>query len=496
MRGTPHKLAFLSLLAAVGLLQVLLILGAGHGPPPGDIHDFLKGPELWAATSGAFPSLAEILGTYSPCDDYPPPLMLVGQLLVLALGRGPGLIPAANLVYLAGFALAFFTLIRRLSGSGAALLAAAMLLSQPFALWVLLAVGPEAPLLCLTTCLCLALYRADGLSRWRPTLAAVLLLGLMSLTKVTFFLHAAGPVGITVWRAVRKKQWAGLALLLGGALLLCLPWYIFNLERLLCYVSGNLAAGSSGSDDFLFRDFLPGSVARFIHAAGPVLLGGALLLAWLKPAPHDDAPPRRGVDLMFLAACCGPALALALTAGLVRGALPLLELTMGLPCALALGAHLLLTRAGVRRRLAMGVLAGALAVFNLLTFAPTARLFPPEPGTSPVSASRLHQEVARRVLNSPGVGQGPVRLVNAADLPYRVMLDPICFWWAALSQGRDMAFRCQGCREERYEMKRELEPERPPVMEVIFGGDGPAHLTVEAGVLGPAEVGVEIHPPG
>lgn len=493
MRRLPDKVIYLLPLLAVGLLQVLLIRGAGQGPPPGDIHDLLKGPELWAANGGALPTLAQILGTYSPCDDYPPPLMLLGQMLLLVCTGSLRLLPLTNLAYLAGFGLAYWVLIRRISSGGAASLALALLLTQPFALWVLLAVGPEAPLLCLTAGLCLALHDSQGLARRGPTLAAILLLGLMSLTKVTFFLHAAGPVAITVWRALRGRRWTGLLLLVGGALLLSLPWYVFNLERLLCYISGNLAAGSSGTEDFLFRDFLPGRAARVVHGLGPVLLGLLLLGVWLRPTPQDmDAGPARQPDLAFLLACCAPALLLALAIGLIRGALPLLELTVGLPAALALAAHFLLTRTAPRLRPALFAMAGSLVFFNLLSFAPMPRLLPPPPGATPVSMGRLHQEVTRTLLEDPRLGAGPVRLVNKSDLPYKVMLDPICYWWAALSQGRDLEFRCQGCREERYEMQRELEPGRQPTLEVIFGGDGPAHLKVEAGVLGPDEVSVEI----
>ena len=494
MRIRPHLLTYTILLAAVAVILVLLVRGLGHGPPPGDLHDLLKGPELWQASGGRFPSLAQILGTYGPCDDYPPPLMLVAQLLLLVSTGSIGLLLLTNLAYLAGFGLAFWLLVRRISGGGAALLALVMLLSQPFVMWVLTAVGPEAPLLALTAGLCLALYRSEGLTRRGPILAAVMLLGLMSLTKVTFFLHAAGPVAITGWRALRGRRWAGLALFLGGALLLSLPWYLYNLERLACYVSGNLATGAVGTEDFLFRDFLPGGGARIVHGLGPVLLGIALLFAWLKPARQDvNAHARDSVDLVFLAACCAPALLLALTAGLIRDALPLLELTVGLPFALALAAHLLLTRTSPGLRPALFALAGALMLFNLLTFAPPPRFSPPDPRATSASMGSLHEQVTRALLKDPRLGDGPVLLVNKADLPYKVMLDPICFWWAALSQGRDMTFRCLGCREDRYEMQRELEPaERPPTMEVIFGGEGPAHLTVEAGVLGATRVGVEI----
>ncbi len=493
MAANRDLILYSLLLVCVAGLQVLLVLGQGHGPPPGDLHDLLKGPELWQTHGGELPPLARVFGSYGACDDYPPPLMLVGQLAFLVATGSPRLLPLLNLLYLAGFGLFFWLLVRRVSGPAAALLALVMFFSRPASLWAALAIGPEAPLLCLLSALFYLLHRwrADLRRPLWPALAA-LCLGLVSLTKVTFFLHAAAPTLLVLWWSRRERR--GVALFVGVALLCCLPWYLAHLPELMCYVSSNLqpSDGADMAGDFLFKEFLPSAAARALGAlAAPGLAALLAAVLWRSSSTKPGKGPA------FLAACCVPALGLIWIASSL-GRFQLLELTVALPFALALASHLIISRGGVVARSLAFLVAGVLLVANLSNFIPEGRLERALGGGANPGAmldeTTLHEAVARqvltrRVLTQQAPAGGHVLLVNAADLPNRVMLDPICFWWAAMTLGHDLEFRCQGCRPERYEMQRELKPAAgEPAVKVIFGEEGA--LRVRAGVLAPAEVGV------
>lgn len=489
MSANRDLIFYCTILVGLAVIQVLLVMGQGRALPPGDLHDLLKGPELWQAHGGSFPPWSEIFSTYGACDDYPPPLMLVGQLLFLSATGSPRLLPLLNLLFLAGFGVFFWLLVRRASGSAAALLALMMFFSRDEAIWAALAVGPEAPLMCGLAGLFYALQRWRGDLRRPPlALAAALGVALVCLTKVTAALHMVGPVLLVLWWSRSERR--AVALFLGAALLLAAPWYLLNLENLLCYVGSNLSpSADTGHGDFLFKEFLPSGASRAVHALDGPLLAALVALVLLR---KSEERPNKGT--LFLAACSLPALLLIWAASAV-GRTQLLELTVALPFLLALCAHVIVTRGGVAVRSVAYLLAGIQLVASLATFIPDGRLeraLSTRPPGAVLDETDLHEGVVRAVIRRVGPTTGPVLVINKANLPNRVLLDPIGFWWAAMTLDHDIEFRCHGCREERYEMQRELKPAREPAVKVIFGGDGPADLRVRAGVLGVKQVGVQI----
>ncbi len=186
-----------------------------------------------------------VLKVLTESAPYPPLAYLVGA-LGIAVG-GVGVAPAVlaeNLVFVALLALGCYKVARLAWSPLAGTLAVIFALGSPLVIEELHEFMLDAPEAAMVAVSVWAILSTEGFSRLRVCALAGVAVGLGLLTKETFAFFVAGVVLATLVRGGRSG-WRGFAAFAAVALVIALPWYLYELSTI--HTLGNEALGSSSS---------------------------------------------------------------------------------------------------------------------------------------------------------------------------------------------------------------------------------------------------------
>ncbi|HTW43690.1 MAG TPA: glycosyltransferase family 39 protein [Solirubrobacteraceae bacterium] len=174
---------------------------------------------------------------------YPPLTFLVGALGVFAGGVdvAPPII-AQDLVFVALLALGCYQVGRLAFGSTAGLLAVVFALGSPLIIEEFHEFMLDAPEAAMVAVSLWAILASERFSRLGVSALAGLAVGLGMLSKETFVYFLAGVVLVALIRGGRSA-WRGAAVFAAVALVVTLPWYLYELPTI--HALGNEALGSS-----------------------------------------------------------------------------------------------------------------------------------------------------------------------------------------------------------------------------------------------------------
>jgi hypothetical protein len=160
---------------------------------------------------------------------YPPLVSCAAGLLYFVAPVVPLTAQSVMLAALALGVAAVFALGRRLLGVEAGLLAAFFFATAPFAVFSLNNFQLDLPLAAMVALALHTLVRAEHFARAGPMLGLGVVLGLGMLTKPTFAAYVLPPLAWSLavaWRSAdRRRRLGSLALALGVAVIIALPWY-------------------------------------------------------------------------------------------------------------------------------------------------------------------------------------------------------------------------------------------------------------------------------
>jgi hypothetical protein len=179
---------------------------------------------------------------------YPPFAYLVGSLGILVGGVGIApLVLAENFVFVSLLALGCYNAARLAFGPLAGLLAVVFALGSPLItaqFHVFMTDAPETAMVAVSVWLVIA---TEGFSRLGICALAGLAAGLGMLTKEPFAIFLIGVVGVTALRGGRGS-WRGLALFAAVALVIALPWYVYELKQIRGFGAEATASSSTFSE--------------------------------------------------------------------------------------------------------------------------------------------------------------------------------------------------------------------------------------------------------
>jgi len=191
-------------------------------------------------------SSGHLLSAFTLSIPYPPFAYVVGSLGIMLGGVGIApLIIAENVVFVSLLALGCYQVGRLAFGSMAGLLAVVFALGSPLItaqFHVFMIDAPETAMVAVSVWLVIA---TEGFSRLRISALAGLAVGLGMLTKEPFAIFLVGIVGVTALRGGREA-WRGLALFAAVALVIALPWYIYELKQIR-EIAGEAAAAATST---------------------------------------------------------------------------------------------------------------------------------------------------------------------------------------------------------------------------------------------------------
>jgi hypothetical protein len=178
---------------------------------------------------------------------YPPLTVLVGALGVLVGGIGvaPPII-ALNVVFVPLLALGCYNVGRLAFGPLAGLLAVVFALGTPLVIEELHEFMLDAPEAAMVAVSAWAILATERFSRPRISALAGVAVGLGMLSKETFVFFIAGLALATAWRGGRRA-WRGVAIFAAMALVIALPWYLYELSTIHALTGEALGSSSSMS---------------------------------------------------------------------------------------------------------------------------------------------------------------------------------------------------------------------------------------------------------
>jgi Dolichyl-phosphate-mannose-protein mannosyltransferase len=178
-------------------------------------------------------SSGHLLNALTLTIPYPPFAYLIGSLGILVGGVGIApLVLAENLVFVPLLALGCYQVGRLAFGPLAGLLAVVFAFGSPLItaqFHVFMTDAPETAMVAVSVWLVIA---TEGFSRLKSCALAGLAVGLGMLTKEPFAVFLAGIVVVTAMRGGRRA-WRGFALFAAIALVIALPWYVYESKQIL-----------------------------------------------------------------------------------------------------------------------------------------------------------------------------------------------------------------------------------------------------------------------
>ncbi len=149
---------------------------------------------------------------------------------------------AVNTLYLGVLMVATYGIGRLLVGGWAALLAAFLVSMYPIVFGLSRVYLTDVALTAMTTVTVYCLIWSESFRRFWPSLLLGVAIGLAALTKWTFVAFFLGPLAVALYVAMRRATRARLLnIALAGclALVVALPWYLYNYEQLRRFLRNN-----------------------------------------------------------------------------------------------------------------------------------------------------------------------------------------------------------------------------------------------------------------
>jgi hypothetical protein len=175
-------------------------------------------------------SAGRLLEAFTGPAPYPPLIFLVGALgaFVGGVGVAPPII-AVNVVFVALLALGCYHVGRLAFGPLAGLLAVVFALGSPLVIEEFHQFMLDAPEAAMVATAVWAILATERFSRPRASAVAGVAVGLGMLSKETFVFFVAGVALVTALRGGRRA-WRQIALFAAVALIIALPWYVYELH--------------------------------------------------------------------------------------------------------------------------------------------------------------------------------------------------------------------------------------------------------------------------
>lgn len=175
-------------------------------------------------------SAGRLLKAFTGAAPYPPLTFLVGALgaFVGGVGVAPPII-ALNVVFVALLALGCYHVGRLAFSPLAGLLAVVFALGSPLVIEEFHQFMLDAPEAAMVATAVWAILATERFSRPRASAVAGIAVGLGMLTKETFVFFVAGVALVTALRGGRRA-WRQIALFAAVALVIALPWYVYELN--------------------------------------------------------------------------------------------------------------------------------------------------------------------------------------------------------------------------------------------------------------------------
>jgi 4-amino-4-deoxy-L-arabinose transferase-like glycosyltransferase len=309
MRSSVAEAAILSLAIFAFVIALAPALRETGTPPGWDPSVHLRDSLVYERlvrhpaelTNGVFGAIlhgSEEFPLLTPSGYYPPLVPGVTALLYRMAGRSYETAMATQILFVMILVFGTWALGNRLLGAPVGLAAGLLLLAAPAIRLSAKEYMLDLPLAALVIVSALALLATDGFARRDRSLAFGLLAGAGMLTKWSFFLFLALPVGLVLrsglaasreGTARRGQRWANLALALGVGALVAAPYYLPILPILV----KKLTVHAGGAADGVPSPFAAASVIYHLEALPRRLFGWPLtitvaagLVGFLFPGPE------------------------------------------------------------------------------------------------------------------------------------------------------------------------------------------------------------------
>jgi 4-amino-4-deoxy-L-arabinose transferase-like glycosyltransferase len=202
-------------------------------------------------------SSGHLLRALNESTPYPPLTFLVGALGVLVGGVGvaPPII-ALDVIFVLLLALGCYNVGRMAFGRPAGLLAVIFVLGSPLVIEGFHEFMLDAPEAAMVAVAVWAILATEHFSRPGISALAGVAVGLGMLSKETFAFFVAGVVLATAARGGRRA-WRGVAVFVAVALVIALPWYLYELPTIHGLSGEALGASGAESNLALFSEIAP-----------------------------------------------------------------------------------------------------------------------------------------------------------------------------------------------------------------------------------------------
>ncbi|MGA2454516.1 MAG: glycosyltransferase family 39 protein [Solirubrobacteraceae bacterium] len=189
-------------------------------------------------------SMGHLLNAFTESTPYPPLTYLVGALGIFVGGVdvAPPII-AQDVIFVTLLALGCYNVGRLAFGRLAGLLAVVFALGSPLIIEESHEFMLDAPEAAMVAVAVWAILATERFSRPRVSALAGIAVGLGMLSKETFVFFVAGVALVTAMRGGRQA-WRGITVFAALALVIALPWYLYELSTI--HGLANEALGSSG----------------------------------------------------------------------------------------------------------------------------------------------------------------------------------------------------------------------------------------------------------